>query len=68
MLYGRQSFNLPKNASSYPNISRAETNKTFSISNSSNLTNKTVIYGYTDEIVEDFNFDEFGTPLIPDRT
>jgi len=45
-----------------------ESNMTAAISNSSNSTNQTAIYGYTEMIDEDFNFDEFGTPLISNRT
>jgi hypothetical protein len=45
-----------------------EYNETIPISNSPNSTNQTVIYGYPEEIVEEFKFDEFGAPLIPDRT
>lgn len=45
-----------------------ESYETFPISNSSNSPNQTRIWWNPEEMVEDFNFDEFGTPLIPDRT
>jgi len=45
-----------------------KSNKTNAISNFSNSTNQTVIFGYSDVKEQDFSFDEFGTPSIPDRT